>query len=380
MGNCNFASEQNQDELQTYITPRLFNFLYVIGRGGFGKVWKVEHKKTKQLYAMKEMSKAKIITKKSINSVMNERYLLSTLKNPFIVNMVWAFQDRENLYLVMDLLGGGDLRYHIGRQRKFTEEQTKFFIACLVQALEYLHYNSVLHRDVKPENLVLDDQGYLRLTDLGVARIWKPDNQSDTSGTPGYMAPEVMCRQVHGVAADYYAVGVITYECMLGKRPYIGRTRKELRDQIIARQVQVRKTEIPHGWSLEAADFINKTIQRKPQNRLGLNGPDEVKEHPWLKDFPWQKLENRELESPFLPKSEDNFDAKQMEPRDKQDTNPELIQQNLLLLRRNSVQELFQGYEYEKEIQQNSNNFQTISGNNSTAVTARYTQSNTYAN
>ncbi len=117
----------------------------------------------------------------------------------------------------MDLLTGGDLRYHIARHRKFSEEQTKFFIACIIVALEYIHGKSILHRDIKPENLVFDEKGYLRVTDFGIARIWNPENSKETSGTPGYMAPEVMCRQNHGVAVDYFAVGIIGYECMMGR-------------------------------------------------------------------------------------------------------------------------------------------------------------------
>lgn len=135
----------------------------------------------------------------------------------FIVNMQYSFQDRDNLYLVMDLLNGGDLRYHIARHRRFSEEQTKFFIACILVSLDYIHSKSIIHRDIKPENLVFDDKGYLRVTDFGIARIWNPDNSKETSGTPGYMAPEVMCRQNHGVAVDYFAVGVIAYECMMGR-------------------------------------------------------------------------------------------------------------------------------------------------------------------
>ena len=107
----------------------------------------------------------------------------------------------------------------------------------------------------------------------------------DTSGTPGYMAPEVMCKQNHGVGVDYYAIGIIAYECMMGRRPYLGKSRKEIRDQILAKQVQIKRVDIPQGWSKEAADFVNRTIQRKPVNRLGLNGPEEVKNHPWLRDF-----------------------------------------------------------------------------------------------
>lgn len=125
------------------------------------------------------------------------------------------------------------------------------------------------------------------------------------------MSPEVMCRQPHTFAADYFALGVFAYEFMLGRRPYLGRSRKEIRDQILAKRVQIKKHEIPEGWSLEAADFINRLIERKPSNRLGINGPQEVKNHPWLRNFPWQKLYNKQLQAPFLPSNEDNFDYKQ---------------------------------------------------------------------
>ena len=168
--------------------------------------------------------------------------------------MHYSFEDRDNLYLVIDLMSGGDLRYHIGKHRRFTEEQTskifktfqfshsdrcfaslEFFIACMLLCLEYLHKNAILHRDIKPENLVFDENGYLRITDLGIARLWNPENSKDTSGTPGYMAPEVMCRQNHTYAVDYFAIGVMGYEFMLGRRPYVGRSRKEIRDMIFAK-------------------------------------------------------------------------------------------------------------------------------------------------
>jgi len=296
---------------------------------------------------MKEMSKARVISKKSVASVMNERHLLSALKHPFLVNMVYAFQDRENLYLIMDLMTGGDLRFHVSRRKKFTEVQTKFFIACILIGLEYVHNQGILHRDIKPENLVFDSRGYLHVTDFGIARMWRPDNASDTSGTPGYMAPEIMCRQNHGVAVDYYAVGVIAYECMIGKRPYLGKNRKEIRDQILAKQVQIKKADIPEGWSVEAADFINGLIQRKPANRLGVDGPNEIKNHRWLKDFPWDKLYTKELEAPFVP-NEEEVELKQSTTNVAwDDENSEVLKQNAIMLRRNSVQSLFNGYNYD---------------------------------
>lgn len=130
--------------------------------------------------------------------------------------MHFAFQDTNNLYLAMDLLSGGDLRFHLCKHRKFNEEQTKFFIACILISLEYCHVNNVIHRDVKPENLVLDDKGYVKLTDFGIAKVYQKENYKETSGTPGYMAPEVMCGQNHTIAVDYYALGVIGYEFMKG--------------------------------------------------------------------------------------------------------------------------------------------------------------------
>jgi serine/threonine protein kinase len=169
------------------------------------------------------MSKAKIIDKKSQTSVKYERDLLTKLKHPFIVNMHYAFQDYENIYIIMDLLTGGDLRYHVSKYKRFTEEQTsnfflnlEFFICCIVLGLEYLHVNNILHRDIKPENLVLDDKGYVRITDLGIAKFYQKENSSETSGTPGYMSPEVMCGQNHTIAVDYFALGVIAYEFMMG--------------------------------------------------------------------------------------------------------------------------------------------------------------------
>lgn len=208
----------------------------------------------------------------------------------------------------MDYLSGGDLRYHICRNRRFNEETTRFFVACLVSGLEYFHEKNIIHRDIKPENLVVETDGYVRITDFGIARVWREENAQDTSGTPGYMAPEVMCRQNHTTCVDYFAVGVMAYECIFGRRPYIGKSRKEIRDHILSKQVQIKRNDIPRGWSLEAADFVNKMIQRKPQNRLGSNGAEEVKQHPWLRDFPWDDLTHKRVKAPFVPPVEDNFD------------------------------------------------------------------------
>ena len=209
------------------------------------------------------MSKKKILDKKSEKFINTERQILSKLHHPFIINMHYAFQDNDNLYLVMDLLSGGDLRFHISRHKKFSEEQTRFFICCLIISLEYIHSNNVIHRDIKPENLVLDSKGYLRLTDFGIAKENMEDNSSETSGTPGYMSPEVMKSLNHSFPSDYFALGVIGYEFMKGERPYLGRSRKEIKEQILLRQAEIKPNEIEENWSKESADFINKLLKRK---------------------------------------------------------------------------------------------------------------------
>lgn len=304
-------------EKEELITRFAFEFLGIIGRGGFGKVWKVYSRKYKRQYAMKEMSKAKIIDKKSDKSVKAERDLLSIMHHPFIINMHFSFQDNDNLYIAMDLLTGGDLRYHICKNKKFTEAQAKFFIACVILSLEYCHVNNILHRDLKPENLVLDAKGYVRLTDFGIAKIYQKDNHRETSGTPGYMAPEVMCAQNHTIAVDYFALGVMGYELMMGYRPYLGKSRKEIKEKMMAKQASVKLQELPKGWSKESLDFINRLLQRKPANRLGLRGPSEVKGHEWFKYYPWKDLYNMRLQAPFVPKMGDNFDFKYCNAPDK---------------------------------------------------------------
>ena len=218
-------------------------------------------KKNNKKYALKEMSKVRIIDRRSEKSIKGERDFLSILRHPFIVNMNCAFQDYENLYLVMDLLTGGDLRYHVCRIRKFTEEETKFFISCLLLGLEYIHNNNIIHRDIKPENLVCDENGYIRITDFGVAKINKEDNSSETSGTPGYMAPEVLMGQNHSFTVDFFAIGVMGYEFMIGTRPYNGKNRKEIKHMILKKQAKIDENETE--WSKESVDFINRCLKRK---------------------------------------------------------------------------------------------------------------------
>ena len=342
------------------VSKNYFEFQYVIGRGGFGKVWQVIMKKNNKQYALKEMSKVKIIDRRSEKSIKGERDLLSKLHNPFIVNMICAFQDYETLYLVMDLLTGGDLRYHLCRIQKFSEEETKFFIACVLLGLEYIHGNNIIHRDIKPENLVCDDKGYIRITDFGVAKIKKEDNSSETSGTPGYMAPEVLLAQNHSFPVDFFAIGVMGYEFMLGERPYIGRSRKEIKHLVLRKEARIDDDVIPNGWSYESVDFINKCLRRKHSKRLGYNnGVTELKDHEWFFKYNWEKLYNKKVRAPFIPKKGGNYDKKYCEAIEKiTETTFDRYQS---YINQKSFGEIFEGYTFINfDIIQNSLGIETL--------------------
>ena len=263
------------------------------------------------------MSKAKIIDKKSIDSILGEKEILSSIHHSFIVNLIYSFQDHDNLYIVMDLLPGGNLRYHLSIKRHFNEEQTKFLISSILIGLEYIHSQNILFRDLKPENLVFDSKGYLLITDFGIAKRYTINNKKDTSGTVGYLAPEVLCNVNHGFSIDYYSVGIITYELIFGHRPYLGKSKHEIKQLILTQQAHVDYDELPNGFQEDVCDFINKLIQRKPKNRLGKNGIKEVIGHSWFNDYDWDAMKKKKKIAPYLPKNGDNFDRKYCMGNDK---------------------------------------------------------------
>ena len=298
------------------------------------------------------MSKLKIVERKSEKSINFEKEILSKLHNPFIVNMYYAFQDKDNLYLVMDYLKGGDLRFHLTRHIRFSEEQTRFFICNIITALEYIHSKNIIHRDIKPENLVLEEEGYVRITDFGIAKKSKDNNKGDTSGTPGYMAPEVMRGAVHSFEVDFFAIGIIGYEFMKGKRPYAGKSRKEIREEMLMKQIFIKNEDIEEGWTKESVDFFNKLLIRKKENRLGFKGINELKEHPWIKYYPWNMINDKSLPSPFVPQNKDNFDLRYCARSEKIGEETKMRYEEILMDKnyQNIFKNFFFNFDYEKKL------------------------------
>lgn len=202
-------------------------------------------------------------------------------------------------------------------KRVFGEEKARFIIACVILGLEFIHRLGYVHRNIKPENIIFDKTGYVKICDFKLLRDASQTNYYDTSGTAGYMAPEVIFRQNHGCCSDIFSLGVVSYELMLGKRPYISHDRKSYIDHIIKELVQVKHADLPEGWSHESADFINRCLQRRPNCRLGYNGIEELKEHQWFDEFNWDDLEKKKMKVPFIPSGNRNF-----KPRTKEQVNP----------------------------------------------------------
>ena len=252
------------------------------------------------------MSKTKIIYKKNVNNILREKNILSSLNSPFIVNMIYAFQDYDHLYFVMDLLTGGDLRYHLNfHTKKFTEIQIKFFISCIIISLEYIHNKNIIHRDIKPENLIFDNNGYLRLTDFGIAKYFNEISynnisKNDICGTLGYMAPELISSKKYSESIDYYALGVITYELIFGHRPYLNKNIHELKNVILTKKFKLTEKDIPNNFDVSIIDFINKLLEKKPTNRLGNNGINEIIEHPWLSGINWEKMKLKQIKEIYI--------------------------------------------------------------------------------
>lgn len=245
----------------------------------------------------------------------------------------------EEIYAIISLY-----KEDIQRTQRVAHSYEEFITSCLILALDQIHGSGYIHRDLKPENILLDKDGYVRVTDFGVARQPSPKLAADSSGTPGYMAPEVMFNRGHGFESDFYALGVIVYEMLMGKRPYQPVTRKELKEAITAKGVKVEDNPAPYGWSSEGASFINGLLNRKPEQRLGFNGGcKELMIHPWLSNFDWSGLKQRKIKSPIqISEGREYFDHSHA---NKADPHEDLNVQNCNL-EEDKLQQYFEGYDF----------------------------------
>jgi len=288
-----------------------FQLLRSVGKGAFGKVRVVQHKENKKLFALKYINKEKCIKMHAVQNIIQERNLLEEINNPFICNLRYAFQDDENMFMVIDLMLGGDLRFHLNRMQTMTEEMVKFYVMEVSSGLAYLHGKHIVHRDLKPDNVLLSESGHAHLTDFNIAVHFQEDQPlKAVAGSMAYMAPEVLSKKGYFSAVDWWSLGVMMYELLYGKRPFRAKTNQELTHAIIHEQVQYPAHS---SISPECINVMKAFIERNVQKRLGAleaGGFEKIKTHPYFSMVDWVKLENKELTPPFIPDSKRaNFDA-----------------------------------------------------------------------
>ncbi|EJT80864.1 AGC/YANK protein kinase [Gaeumannomyces tritici R3-111a-1] len=284
-----------------------FRLLRVVGRGAFGKVRIVERKDTNLSFALKYIRKDEVVRSESVRNIIRERRMLEHVNHPFICNLRYSFQDIEYMYLVVDLMSGGDLRFHISR-KTFTEEAVRFWIAELGCALRYVHGQGIIHRDVKPDNVLLDADGHVHLTDFNVASDIIPGKVlTSKSGTLAYLAPEVYAGRGYDVKADWWSLGVLFYECIYNKRPFEGNSESSLSQNIQAANPKYPITSPP--VSLSCLYGIRDALEPVPERRMGATW-ESFTQHEFFACIDFEDLERKLIEPIFIPSSEKtNFDA-----------------------------------------------------------------------
>lgn len=269
-----------------------FEKLRVIGRGAFGKVHAVSRRDTKVLYAMKVLDKAEIVNQRMAQNVINERFILAALQYPLIVNLQCALQSPVDLFMIVDLMQGGDVRYHMRQDKRFTEERVRFYCAQTALALNFLHSQGYVHRDIKPDNLLLDTAGNCHLTDFNLSVRLTDDGVRGIAGTRPYMAPEVLQKKLYRSEVDWWSFGVMLYEMMFWRLPFTGDADK-LRYSILNDEPR-----FPKDGDKNLVALLRGLLDKDPSTRFGFN---EVKASPFFKGLEWEQLEKKTAPTPWQP-------------------------------------------------------------------------------
>ena len=291
------------------VTSKTFRMYRVLGKGGFGEVCACQTRSTGKMYACKKLEKKRIKKRKGESMVLSEKLILQKINSRFVVNLAYAFETKDALCLVLTIMTGGDLKFHIynmGGEPGFSESRSKFYAAEILLGLDHLHSNGIVYRDCKPENILLDDHGHVRISDLGLAlEIPEGEVVRGRVGTVGYMAPEIIDNEKYTFSPDYFSLGCLIYEMIEGRAPFRARKEKVKREEVDRR---VKEMDEPYSkkFSEDAVGVCKALLKKKVRDRLGCStgrhGAKEVMAHSWFSSsINWRRLKAGKEKPPFVP-------------------------------------------------------------------------------
>jgi len=286
----------------------------VLGEGSFGRVKLTLHTPTRNTYALKCLRKGQLLKFQQVEHVVNEKRVMEMCDHPFVLKLAGVFNNNAEIYMLIEIALGGELFTLLRSAGKFEEDHACLYASMVAAAFAYLHARKIAHRDLKPENLLFDTAGYLKLVDFGFAKVVR-DRTWTLCGTPEYLAPEIISNKGHNVGADWWTMGILLYEMLVGHPPFVAESQMETYHKIMR-----GKYKIPQNFPRAAKDMISKLLTYNPAGRLGCwkNGAKDVINHDFFKSIDWQKLVNKELKVPYVPTISDpldtsNFDQYPME-------------------------------------------------------------------
>uniref|UniRef100_A0A672JL75 G protein-coupled receptor kinase n=1 Tax=Salarias fasciatus TaxID=181472 RepID=A0A672JL75_SALFA len=287
------------------ITKDTFRQYRVLGKGGFGEVCACQVRATGKMYACKKLEKKRIKKRKGESMALNEKQILEKVNSRFVVSLAYAYETKDALCLVLTIMNGGDLKFHIYNMGTpgFDKDRVQFYAAQIGCGLEHLHRESIVYRDLKPENILLDDNGHIRISDLGLA-IKVPDGEliRGRVGTVGYMAPEVINNEKYGMSPDWWGLGCLVYEMTAGRSPFRARKERVKREEV-ERRVQEEEEEYNDKFTEDAKAICRMLLTKDPKQRLGCkaDGAAGIKAHSFFKNINFKRMEAGIVDPPFVP-------------------------------------------------------------------------------
>ncbi|XP_029714521.1 cGMP-dependent protein kinase 1 [Aedes albopictus] len=293
------SGDKNTSSEYDHIQLHDLTYIGTLGIGGFGRVELVRYQKQKT-FALKYLKKIEMVRQQQQEHAYSEKDIMLSCNSPFIVRLYKTYRDKKYLYFLMEACLGGDVWTILQKNKHFDERTARFMAGCVVEAFEYLHSRNMIYRDLKPENLMLDEQGYIKLVDFGFAKRIGANQKTWTfAGTPEYVSPEIILNKGHDRAVDYWALGVFIHELLVGKPPFRGKNHMKTYNAIL-RGIDI--IELPSRIPKKAQVLIKRLCRQIPAERLGYgkNGIADIKNHPWFSGFEWQRLKERTLPAPLV--------------------------------------------------------------------------------